>query len=216
MTRPAASAHPPALGQAPTTDRAQAAPPTSGAQTLLYGVSLVTALPPDALLAPPDVALPAIRDDAHPILHALDLESLLDRPMARVGHGSVALEQVDRRMRGLVASFDLSRTVDPSAMLICLGVVEADRTASRAGGATVEDLRGLVCETLHRRGAGWSRQTGIGHGALLVLYGGIIAQTVWVNGDRLVTVTVTSLHGEDHTREAARSIAYLLDRRLTT
>jgi hypothetical protein len=182
---------------------------------LLYGLSLVTALPHDAILPPPNATMPTIRPDPHPILRTVEVGSVLDRPIARVGHGNVALEQVDWRMRGLIASLDMSRTTDESAMLVCLGISERDPAARHSGRATIEDLWDLVCETLPRHGIVCHHPAAVGPRALLVLLGGITAQVVWLSGDRLTTVAVTSLLGEELIGDAARSIAYVLDRQLT-
>src|SRR6266540_2246139 len=120
MTRSTAPQSNLSLVHARADDRGQAAPHSSQLQTLLYGLSLVTALPPDAILAPPRAATPEIRAATHPVLQALRLQPVLDRPTIRVGHGSVALEQVDWRMGGMIGSLDMSRTLDDGAMLICL------------------------------------------------------------------------------------------------
>lgn len=213
MSRLTAPQTEPALCRDHIANPGQAASQTTQLQTLLYGVSAVTALPSGAILAPPNVTMPEIRADSHPVLQAIELSSVLDRPVARIGHGWVALHQVDWRMRGLVASLDLSRTVDDSAMLICLGVVEPDRTASRAGAPTAVDLWDLVCETLPHDGI-VREQAGIGHGALLVLRANITAQMVWLSKDRLATVTVTSLRGDAPIRGSVRSIGRVLARLL--
>src|SRR3954469_21730604 len=97
MTRSTAPQSEASLTYEPVTDRVHATTLTSHVQTLLYGLSLVTALPPEAILAPPDAVVPKVRSDPHPILHAVEVESVLDRPITPVGHGSVALEHVDWR-----------------------------------------------------------------------------------------------------------------------
>jgi hypothetical protein len=188
---------------------------TTGVATLLFGLSLATALPPSALLMPSNAALPVVRSDAHPILSSIDLEAVLGRPTTEVGRGRVALEEVDRRMRRLVVSLAVFQVTDGSGALISLGVVTPHRTVSGRGGATITDLWAMAREALPRYGIALRHSIRGGDDALLVLYGGVTAQVAWLAGDRLATASVTSLDGsESWTVEAACSIAVLLDRRL--
>jgi hypothetical protein len=188
---------------------------TTGVATLLFGLSLATALPPSALLMPSNAALPVVRSDAHPILSSIDLEAALGRPTMEVGRGRVALEEVDRRMRRLVVSLAVFQVTDGSGALISLGVVTPHWTASGNDGATITDLWALAREALPRHGIAWRHSIRGGGDALLVVYGGVTAQVAWLAGDRLATASVTSLDGsENWTVEAACSIAVLLDRRL--
>jgi hypothetical protein len=216
MTREAMSRAEPSPGQPLTDVGRQTATDASGNHLLLYGLSVVTGLPPEAILTPPNGALPEIRSDRpHPVLNATPLEHVLQRPVAHVGHGVVALQQVDWRMHGLIASFAVSRTVDESAMLLCLGLVEHDHMTRRAKDATVQDLWDLVCELLPTQGDVTYAQIGIRRGAVLSWHGGSATQVVWPLRERLVTVTATSLHGGQLTHDAARAVAWDIDHRLT-
>jgi hypothetical protein len=188
---------------------------TTGVATLLFGLSLATALPPSALLIPSNAALPVVRSDAHLILSSIDLEAALGRPTMEVGRGRVALEEVDRRMRRLVVSLAVFQVTDGSGALVSLGVVTPHRTVSGNGGATITDLWTLAREALPRHGIAWRHSIRGADDALLVLYGDVTAQVAWLAGDRLATASVTSLDSsENWTVEAACSIAVLLDRRL--
>ena len=53
--------------------------------TLLFGLNLAIALPPDAIVAPADAARPVIHTLSQPIVEAGELEAVLHRPTVSVG-----------------------------------------------------------------------------------------------------------------------------------
>jgi hypothetical protein len=196
-------------------DSAETTARTTSLKTLLFGLSLAAALPPAALLAPPDAALPAIRSDPHPVVGAVELGATLARPTVELGHGWIALGELDERLRGLVASLAVFQPTAGRGVLLSVGVVGPDRTASGTDAATTTGLWVLAREALARHGVMCERQPGIGDAALLVRYGGITVQVAWLAGERLATASVTSLKGDQEWMiGAARSIAGLLQRRL--
>src|SRR5436305_1229944 len=79
----------------PTTDR------PAGHPALLFGLGLATALPPVAMLAPPEPSWPHIRPGGHPLISTNDLARVLGRPVVEVGRGRAALGEVDWRLGGL-------------------------------------------------------------------------------------------------------------------
>ncbi len=194
----------------PTTDR------TPGLLTLLFELSLGVGLPPAAILATPTAVRPAIHSDAHAILNARELAAVLNRPTTEVGRGRVALAEIDRRLRGLVAWLDVFRVADRSGALVSLSVVRPDPDASGDGGATTADLWALAQEALIRHGVAGQRLGGLGDDAFLAVHGGKAAQVAWVAGARLATASVTCLARDNAWMvEAARSIAVLADDELT-
>ena len=184
---------------------------------LLFGLGLATALPPDAILAPPDVMQPTIRSDTHAILKSADLAAVLDRPIAEVGRARVMLGEVDARLDGLIVSIGVFRVANGAGAgaLVSLGVVSPDLTASGSGSATIADLWKLACTALPLHGITGGHLDGFGDDAFLAVYHGTTAQIAWTVGDRLATASVTSLNdNEEWMIAAARSIASVLDRRL--
>jgi len=188
---------------------------TAGLETLLFALSLVTALPPGAMLAQPNAALPAVRPDPHALLNPGELTTVLGRPTVEVGRGRVELREIDPRLHGLAVSLDVFRVTDGSGALISLSVVGPDLTAGSDGGATTADLWALTCGALLRHSVGCEYQVGVEDDAILVLYGGITAQLVWLAGACRVTASVTSLNGDEEWMiQAVRSIAVVLDRHI--
>jgi hypothetical protein len=215
MTRLEVAADEPTLRPTPVDEVGRTTTLTAGLETLLFALSLVTALPPAAMLAQPCAALPVVRSNPRALLSPIELATVLGRPTAEVGRGRVELREIDSRLHGLAVSLNVFRVTDGSGALISLSVVGPDVTASSDGGATTADLWALTCEALLRHSVGCEYQDGVEYDAILVLYGGITAQLVWLAGDRLATASVTSLDSEEAWMiEAARSIAVLLDRRL--
>ena len=186
---------------------------TTGAATLLFGLSLAAALPPAAMLFASETALPVVRPDARAMLSPTELGAILGRPVAEVGRGRVALGEVDRRMHRLIVSLEVFQATDGSGMLVSLGVIRIDPAATTVVGASPLDLWALAGEPLSRYGVALPCPIQIGDRARLVVYGGITAQVAWLAGERLVTASVTSLQGtESWVTGAACSIAVLLDR----
>jgi hypothetical protein len=187
----------------------------TGLMTMLFGLSLATALPPAAMLAPPGGARPAFRPELGAIVTPLELATILDRPAVEIWRGRVALGQVDKRLGGLEILLGVFQVTERSPALVCLSVIRPDSAAGGTGRATPADVWALACEALARFSVTHEPQAGIGEDAFLALYGSVTAQVAWVTGDRLATVSVTCLGG---TRTwlvaAARSIAVFLDGRL--
>jgi hypothetical protein len=191
-----------------TTERTTAR--TTGLVTPLFGLSLATALPPAAMFAPPGGGRPVVKSDPHTILNPMDLAVVLDRPTAEVWRGRVALGEIDERLGGLEILLYVFQVTDGSGALVCLSAVRPDPAAPGDGGATPADLWKLACEALVRYDIAYEWHVGIGDDAFLVVYGGVTAQVAWVTVDRLATVSVTCLAGEQGWAvEAVRSIAIL-------
>jgi hypothetical protein len=187
----------------------------TGHVTLLFGLSLATALPPAAILVPPGGGRPAAQSDLRPILDLLELAAVLKRPTAELWRGRVTLGQIDERLRGLETLLHVVRVIDGSGALVCLSAVSPE-PAAEGTGATPADLWEMACQALARCEIPYESQVGIGEAAFLAVYGGVTAQVAWLAGNRLATASVTSLAGEQTWAvEAARSIAVLLDRRLS-
>jgi len=184
---------------------------------LLFGVGLATALPPATIVAPPGVAVPTIRADAPAILAVTTLAIVLDRSVAEVGRGRVALGEVDERLVGLAASIQVFRVAEgPGAgALVSLGVVGAGGEARHGDRATTVHLWELACAALRQHAIPGGPLDGIGDDAFLAVYDGTTAQVAWMRGDRLATASVTCLAGDEHWAIAtAHAIAALLDARL--
>jgi hypothetical protein len=187
---------------------------TTGLETLLFGLSLAVALPPAALL-PPGTALRTVLPAPEPLLGTTELSALVGRSALETGLGRFALREVDRRLDGLEAALSLFRLTREPATLVCLGIVGPERAAGRPGAATVASLWALAREALPRHAVVSEDEGGVGPAALLVRYPGATIQRAWLIGDRLATVSVTSMDGDESwTKAAARSIAAALDRRL--
>ena len=108
---------------------------TTGIETLLFGLSLAAALPPAAILFPPNSTLRMVQSDAQTILTSAELGTILGRPTTMIGRGRIALGEVDRRMQSLAVSLEVFQVADGSGVLISLGVVTPHRTASGVTGA---------------------------------------------------------------------------------
>src|SRR5438067_2410316 len=75
---------------------------TADLASVLLGLSLAVLLPPDALIPPPSPAQPVVHAQPLVIAGAVAVAAALQRRAAAVGAGHVLLEEVDRRLRGLV------------------------------------------------------------------------------------------------------------------
>jgi hypothetical protein len=186
-----------------------------GLVTLLFGLSLATALPAAALLAPPGPGRPTVRSETDALLDPPVLTEALGRPTIEVLRGRVALGEVDRRLGGLEIALSVFQVTDGSGGLVCLSAIKPDPDALD-GGATAADVWDLACRALAQYGTAYERIVGIGEDAFLAIYGGVTAQVAWIDGDRLATASVTCLGcDQDWAVEGVRSIAAWLDRRLT-
>jgi hypothetical protein len=205
----------PTLCQDPLDDSTLPTVLSTESPILLFGLSIATALPPAAMLAPPGLIRPAVQSNLRAILDPLELTLALNRPTADLWRGQVRLGEIDERLHGLEMLLHVVRVIDGSGALVCLSTVSPDPTARGAAGARPADLWRLACEALARHGIAHEREAGIGEAAFLAVHGGVTAQVAWLAGDRLATASVTSLAGEKAWAvDAARSLAVVLDRRL--
>ena len=207
----------PGLRPAPS-DAAVGAPTRTARLTpLLFGLGLATALPPATIVAPPGVAVPTIRADAPALVDAAALVIILDRSVAEVGRGRVALREVDERLVGLTASIQVFQVAEgPGAgALVSLGVVGAGGEARHGDRATTVHLWELACAALRQHAIPGGHLDGLGDDAFLAVYDGTTAQVARMRGDRLATASVTCLAGDENWAIAtAHAIAALLDARL--
>jgi hypothetical protein len=179
----------------PLRRRDQLQPPTSQAVELAplhFALSLAIMLPPHAIIAPRGPVEPVVRADPPAVRGAEAIEGVLGRPTTAVGSGHVFLDEVDRRLTGLVARLNAYRVTATPTALVCTGLVIAADTPSVGLRATARELWELATETLDRRGQICQPVAGLGDDALLVLHGGCTAQVAWLTAGRLATVSVTS------------------------
>ena len=166
--------------------------------TLLFGLNLAIALPPDAIVAPADAARPVIHTLSQPIVEAGELEAVLHRPTVSVGMGRVALGEVDTRLHGLVVRLQAFRVVDGSPALITVGMVTPEVRPGGERHATVRDLWRLTAGAIAERGIPYERLVGLGDDGFQSLPGPSTAQVAWRTGEGLATVSLTSLDGDTH------------------
>jgi hypothetical protein len=182
-----------------------------GLVTMLFGLSLATALPAAGMLAPVHVVRPLLRSDAA-IVGPSGLAAALGRPVAEVWRGRIALGEVDERLGGLEILLDVLQVTGRGTGLVCLSAVSID-PAAPGGGATPSTLWDLALAALVNYGTPHTRPIGIGEDSFLADYGGVTAQVAWMTGDRLATASATCLDGEQGwSVKAARSVAIVLDR----
>jgi hypothetical protein len=185
----------------------------AGLVPLLFALNFAIALPPDAIIPPPDVAWPRVHPRCHAIVSAIDLAAALERPTRSVGCGRIMLADVDQRLRGLTVSLEVFRVIDGGGALVGVGVVTADRAAN--GGTTVADLWKLARQVLVNQAVDCFPPDGGGDDTFLAEYGSTV-QGAWLAGDILVTAGVTGPDGERAWRiQAARSIALIVRDHLT-
>jgi hypothetical protein len=194
-------------------------PPTSepaGLETLLFAVSLITALPATAMLAPPHSVRPALRPHPPVMLTAMELSAVVFRPTTEIGRWKIALGEIDSRLHGLESAVTIFRVTNRSGGLICLSVVRPDPKTRSEGSVTPARLYQLAYESVARLGVAHEHPARIGEQAFLALYGGVTAQVAWLDGDLLATASVTCLAGNlAWAADAARALAAFLDVRLT-
>jgi hypothetical protein len=188
----------------------------AGHPTLHFGLSLATALPPAAMLAPPGTSWPQIHPGNHPLVSTEDLASVLGRPIVEVGRGRATLGEVDRRLGGLEGVLSVFQVADRREALVCLSVVRSDRSGRGEGGVTPSDLWVLARQAVARYGVAHEGKVGVGDDAFVAIYGGVIVQVAWVTGDRVATASVTCRASEQAWAvDATRSVARLAERNLT-
>lgn len=174
-------------------------PPSTGQTSelvpLLFGLSLAVVLPPDALIAPAGPVEPGIWLDSLAEVRVAAVEAVLGRRTVAVGAGHVDLDEVDRRLAGLVVQLNAYRVLDAPVALVSTGLV----TAGPPGvgfRATPRELWELAKEILIQRGQFCEPLPGLGDDAFLTLRGGCTAQVAWLTAGRLATVGVTSMQAE--------------------
>jgi hypothetical protein len=198
------------------TDVEQLHPPTGQTAELvplLLGLSLAVVLPPDAIIAPHGSAEPVVRSDPLALLGAAAVEAALGRPAIAVGAGHVFLEEVDRRLSGLVARLNAYRVTDAPMALVTTGLVTAGSAPGEGFRATPRELWDLAKTALSQRGQLCEPVPQLGADAFVTLRGDHTAQVAWLNGDQLATVGVTSQHADQAWLiTSARSLAELAGR----
>jgi hypothetical protein len=186
-----------------------------GLPTLLFGLTLALALPPAALLPPPNVSRPTFHPSPVRIVSAVELSASLGRPTTELHRVRVGLGELDTRLRGLSVSTTIFQVTDETRALVSIGVAYPDGTANDRDGATADRLWTLTREILPRYAWVCEQQTSLGKDALLAFPGTATAQAIWLANGCLATVGVASFYGGDAwTREAAHSIAQVVDWRL--
>jgi hypothetical protein len=175
---------------------------------LLFKLSLAAALPPDAIMAPPTSTGPTIHPGQAAILTVDALTARIGRPIVAAGSGRVFLREVDQRLDGLVVRLDTYRVPDEPGVLVSIGLVTPDSEHGGRQAATARDLWFLANTALITHGVPCEHLLGIGDDAFLALHGGQTAQVAWLTGDRIATVSVTSLRSDRQwVMATARSIA---------
>jgi hypothetical protein len=185
---------PPARNGYPSARASQTAELT----TLLFGLSLAIVLPSESVVAPRDSSEPAIEVEPLAVVGAQAVSSVLGRTTVAVGSGHVILDQVDRRMGGLMAWINAYRLPDPPSALVSTGLVTDidDLPPSIGFRVTPRGLWELAKELHTQGGQNFEQVRGLGEDAFLAMRGAHTAQVAWLNGERLASVAVTSLQAE--------------------
>ena len=153
-------------------------------------------LPPDAIIASHVAVHPAVHAAPVSAVGAEAVGVVLGRSTVAVGAGHVLLDQVDRRLTGLMARINAYRVVDIPSALVSTGLVVADDAPLVGFRATPRELWDLARETLAQRGDVCEPVEGLGEAAFLTLRGAHTAQIAWITAERLATVGVTSMQAE--------------------
>jgi hypothetical protein len=148
------------------------------------------------------------------VIDANELEAILHRPLTPTGSGRAALGELDARLAGLTVRVDAFRVIDGSGAVVTLGLVTPEQVLAIAPGTTVRDLWRLANAALSERGVPSEHLIGLGDDAFQALHGSCTAQVAWLAGERLATVSITSL-GDDPrlSLDRARAIARRLQDR---
>lgn len=185
----------------------------SARTTLMFGLSLATALPPAAIVPPSTVLRPQILPDADALLPQAALASALGPATTSVVAGRVGLASIDERLHGLESLLQVCQVQDGNQGLVCISVVWAAPGSAARGRITPTHLWDLTCTALVRHRIPHQREIDVGPDAILVVYGEVTAQVAWLDGNRLLTASATSLTRERAWAiQAARSTARLLAR----
>jgi hypothetical protein len=179
------------------TPRQQPPGQTAETFTLLFALSLAIILPPESVIPPRDGSEPVIKPEPLAIAGADAVRMVLGRQAIAVGAGNVLLDQVDRRLGGLVARLNAYRMTDAPSGLVLTGLVSDNGEPPSVGfRVTPRALWELAKEMLKQGGHVCDPVAGLGEDAFLTLRGDHTAQVAWIAGERLASVTVTSLQAD--------------------
>lgn len=210
------SIQPPGSAHALTTVASEAATPrqppagqTAERVTLLLGLSLAVVLPPEAVIPPRDGTEPTIQEEPLAVIGAEAVRMLLGRSAVAVGSGRVPLDQVDRRLGGLMARLNAYRITEAPTALVMTGLVSDNGEPPTVGWrVTPRALWEMAKELLKHGGHVCEPMFGLGDDAFLTLRGDHTAQVAWIAGERLASVTVTSLQADKQwVIDSARALA---------
>jgi hypothetical protein len=173
---------------------------TAELTTLFFGLSLAVVLPAEAVIPPRDRAEPDIQVEPLAVMGAQAVAAVLGRPTVAVGSGHILLDQVDRRLGGLVARVNAYRVPDRPSALISTGLVtDVDDLPPSVGfRVTPRGLWELAKELHTQSGQSFEQVGGLGEDAFLTMRGAATAQVAWLSGERLASVSVTSLQSAPH------------------
>jgi DNA-binding CsgD family transcriptional regulator len=180
--------------------------------SLLLGLSLAAALPPDAIVAPLHAGQPVVHRASQTLVDARELETVLNRPTTLVGSGRVALGEVDARLAGLTVQLDAFRVIDQPSALVTVALVTREAAPAGERRCHVGDLWRLANTVLDERGIPREHLVGLGDDGFQALHGGCTAQVAWLTGDRMATVSLISLNADvSSSLDRARAIATAVD-----
>ena len=189
--------------------------PAPSMLTLLFELSLAAALPPDSVMAPAGAVKAVVHSSRDALISREAIASVVGRPISEARRGRVSLGEVDARLRGLGVRLEVYRVDDGGGGLISIGLVAPEPVPTAGHGATARFLWALARESLVAHGVPCEHLVGVGDDAYLALHGGRTAQVAWLAGERLATVSVTTMSGQKHRAiDSARAIALLAEERL--
>lgn len=184
--------------------------------TLLLGLSLAAALPPDAIVAPLHGGQPVVHRAPRAIVDASDIEAILDRPTTLVASGRVALGELDARLAGLTVQLDAFRVVDEPSALVTVALVTRGAAPAGERRSQVSDLWRLVNTVLTEHRIPREHLVGLGDDAFQALHGSSTVQVAWLSRDRMATVSLTSLNADvSSSLGQVRAIATAVQARLS-
>ncbi len=189
--------------------------PAPNTLTLLFELSLAAALPPDSVMTPAGAVKAVVHSSRDAIVSRETIAAVVGRPMSEARRGRVSLGEVDERLRGLGVRLEVYRVEDGSGGLISIGLVAPEPEPTARHCATTRFLWTLAREALVAHGVPCEHLVGVGDDAYLALHGGRTAQVAWLHGERLATVSVTTMSGEKQWAiDSARFNALLATERL--
>jgi hypothetical protein len=181
----------------------------------LFELGWALALPPSALMAPPSAGRPMIHTERDTILTPDEVAAALGRPTSEVARGRVSGGALDWRLDGLEVSLVVFQASGVKGELVSLSVVRPDPRMAGPRKARAVDLWRLVTSTVAESAVASEHRLDLGDDGFLALHGGRTVQVAWLDGQRVATVTVTSLAGDKAwMMESAQAIAVLMAERL--